>query len=597
MAQLSTVKSGEQLKDIEGAIDEKFETLPIDIFLEDFAKKFKCEKCPQNTIPINPYMCDKGHSFCKKCINICIEQKENCPNGDHEVTDSQENVFAKNMINGFMILCPINIKYKDINKNNNIDFKKCEWNGTVQLLLQHLKECNVYKLYMSYKNMNKTDIQINQLKNIMNEIKTENISLKHTIDKLSKSLINIQKELNDIKQNKHEIINEDVIVNDEKKYEDEAFDTCSKCNKILYSSDFDSKNIFWDANNRIWNHINCYLRQIVSKLGLEDIDEWHPSLTNKSIQIVGKYTVIGGGSQYLNSFGIISVDKGVKKWDIKINEQPNYSYIGIISTHEIENKHQGRINKNCYYISYDGKIQGANVNISTGKKFTKTGVVSILLDKNKNKLCFCVNNEHWIHAKGAVLKGSYNLFCTSYHPKTSFTILGAVSEKKIISIGNCVNCNGKVTERDFSSKNVYWDNKQHKWIHIECNIEQELVPKLEINDMDQWNLLLSHSLMNSNSKYSLRGGTSQYLHSFGIITVKTGIKVWNIKINEKPDHSYVGIIDSNSIKSQKTGSGTDNGYYLKYDGCVKGRNVDIPTGHKLKENDQITIVLNMKEYT
>ena len=111
------------------------------------------------------------------------------------------------------------------------------------------------------------------------------------------------------------------IDNGDQKEDDEPIGICEKCNKSIFSTDFNLNNIFLNEDNNKWIHNNCNLKQDLPQLNLQDVDQFHPFLSHPNLQIYDKYTATGGASNYINSFGIISVNQGFKKWDIKISGQ------------------------------------------------------------------------------------------------------------------------------------------------------------------------------------------------------------------------------------------------------------------------------------
>ena len=112
-------------------------SLPLGVFKDQkIPRDFVCTICSE---VINPQFSVEhvacGHTFCKKCIDKWMTDKNTCPSCAQPAKDSMRNIQKENKIiyrilSGLEINCPSSLKSET-----------CKWSGQWSELAEHMKAC------------------------------------------------------------------------------------------------------------------------------------------------------------------------------------------------------------------------------------------------------------------------------------------------------------------------------------------------------------------------------------------------------------------------------------------------------------------------
>eukprot|EP01084_Bolivina_argentea_P120180 213021_1 len=548
--------------------NQAFNTLKLSVFANNMAAAFKCEKCTEVSIPINPYSCDKGHIFCQKCIDKCVENKEECPNGNHEITASNQNVGIKNIISSLQIVCPMNDKYQD-KKENDISnqSEKCEWKGNVSALFDHLPKCCVY---IAFNKVFKSDIKLNQFKQIINQNTKDTNSLKQTINKMALQITDLaetikttQQELRHLKQTLQNktgnsaIDNQDDVKMDIPLLQESNIGICSKCNKqIIYSN-----NNMKLVNNK-WQHVNCDYKSII--LTSSDNDIWYDAFRGAFLHIDKTVVTLDPKSNtsfYQSVFGLITLDNGIKQWKIRINKlASNDIYIGVIDALKLPQSVSNNVYKNGISLHANGHIYRFDKDsYPCGHQFKQGDIISIILDIQNRILIFKINDYTIMVSVNDLnidLRNyKWKLFASLYNPGDQIILLNSNKEyepgdtfddEKLDINYQCKQCNASISKRDFEINNIHWSTED-KWQHNDCNLTKYKLPDLsDPNKPDEFNKLLAFKadlILSNNGRTFISAKSSVYQTVFGVMSVKAQQKSWSIKIDNLSSYMYIGIIE------------------------------------------------------
>eukprot|EP01041_Mallomonas_annulata_P009978 gene9978-20748_t len=91
----------------------------------------------------DPTQCNAGHLFCRTCILEYLKKSASCPTCREVLTDKSLSVnrFVKNLVSTIPIRCSTSI----LEANNAIE-SKCQWNGTLETLEEHLNICEFVEI-------------------------------------------------------------------------------------------------------------------------------------------------------------------------------------------------------------------------------------------------------------------------------------------------------------------------------------------------------------------------------------------------------------------------------------------------------------------
>ena len=120
-----------------------------------------------------------------------------------------------------------------------------------------------------------------------------------------------------------------------------------------------------------------------------------------------------------------------------------------------------------------------------------------------------------------------------------------------IQYNDCNKCKAPITSRDITNNNISWSSELQTWEHDNCQISSYNVPKLTNTSKDEFNKLMAYksSLIISDDGHTFTTNEQNvYQTVFGVTSVKTGVKIWNININAiSSRYSFIGIIDNEHI--------------------------------------------------
>eukprot|EP01083_Nonionella_stella_P015461 43304_1 len=449
---------------------------------------------------------------------------------------------------------------------------------------------------------------------VMVPVTNLNINLQNTEWKLFGSVCNNGDELM--------ILDEDNIHNlDELKQEMECAQdvefgySCATCNEAIRYRDCDLNNVQWSASSDSWKHVDCKL----SLYELPDLsdsnkntDQFNKLLAAKSmLPLSDTYTFTNSkGNVYQTMFGIMQITEGIKIWNVRIEHGPSNIHIGIIESCNIKDVSQNSnlVSKNgTYYIKPNGTISGNGIDIPSSVSFQCGDTINVILDMDKGILGFGKSNQLYAVARGAKVKGkSFNLFVTLYSKGSRVSIMKDDQDEDVgfpdtgDIVDTCSQCKRSLFELDFDKNNVEWNDKCNKWQHRACDMNQfqrKTRHKLKLQDRDVWDSVFTNPNIQIYNKFTAIGGNSAKYNLFGAITVSTGLKKWNIRINACPDRTYFGVIRSHTIKRKKTGVPSNEGYYLTHNGCIQGGDLSISLGVTLRVGDVVHIILDKTKNT
>eukprot|EP01084_Bolivina_argentea_P253894 426655_1 len=553
---------------------QDLDRLKLDLFEQkSYAAVFKCVKCPDIYIPIDPYNCDKGHIFCKQCINDCIENKGQCPSdtgNNHEINNSAQNVTVKNIINSLQIKCPISYnKIKDDDEKLNLD--KCDWVGQIGALYQHLSQC---KIYLQLNQIDEITNKINQnfveFKSLIDELQNRNLSMKQSMNPLQFHRIklivtNVSKTIRNFKQDIYNISNTDDKLDVDEltiltTQQAAVIGICNECNQSIHHSSTEVFNV--KLINNKWQHINCDLKQSKTVFDNKQHDEWYREFGSNKLKCNKRLVSLDINhttSHYHSAFGSIVIKRGygIKQWRLRINKlQTEKIFIGIINASKLAQCLSDNAYKNGISLDGSGKIYRFNKDIyQSGHMYKESDIVSIVLDIDNELLLFIINEDDVVtvplddmHIQ--LKQHQWKVYVSLYNPgdqilllhdsddkPKSYALSGDDNDTEIMK-ENCSKCNSLITARDFDINNLLWDNE---WKHKNCELSQYTLDSLDIDEKeetkDEFNKVLAFKdnlLLSNNNRTFMTLKNGIYQTVYGVVNVKNkNKKIWNILIEKK----------------------------------------------------------------
>eukprot|EP01084_Bolivina_argentea_P285679 489937_1 len=210
------------------------------------------------------------------------------------------------IIEAINIACLENVGNEDDNKDNHVS----------KTLHLYVKQKQFAAIDENKMNDNDNNIETNEFKSIITQLQTENISIKKSMDVLSKSIVNMKHELSQLRVHSNDNVKEDdIIIVDKEKMIGE----CSKCKKNIKYIENELFNICLIHNK--WQHIDCDYKEIVSNLN--NIDIWSNIRYNviQANERTAALEMSHIASGYHSIFGTITVkhDDIIRKWSVRIN--------------------------------------------------------------------------------------------------------------------------------------------------------------------------------------------------------------------------------------------------------------------------------------
>ena len=355
-------------------------------------------------------------------------------------------------------------------------------------------------------------------------------------------------------------------------------------------------------------------------------------------------------------FGSTVVNGGIKQWSIRISKLSK----GVTVCFGITNI--ANVNRKCKNLILgleDTFMCKSDGNDDYGVKFGSNDVITVVLDMNHHILSFFKNSivagstlnssktlknkEFILFLKISSPIGKENDFniqlchnqnittikdndnkCDDNNDNVGSDDVSTLMKEKIENfksvVNECRNCSQSVTKYDLFSNNIRCKNGL--LVHQNCDDSISgtsgaetfksiaSLSNLTINDMDEWNpILSSHAFkISKNSSNQLccaqfypNHNQNCYHTLYGSIVVgPNAYKVWNIKIKNVTSNTMaIGVMNVSNTDAYRIGTAYSTPHSIAYfaGGQIYNRQTSSSTGMRFSSGDIVTVVLDTRKNT